>query len=152
MNNHVGPNHVGHLIRRFTGSLSRRPPDAGDTRWVAAQLTSGELALWVRLSAADQRHSILVARRFIERYPIATRPEIAGALLHDVGKLDAGLGTFGRVVATVVGPRTDRFRRYHDHESLGAAMLAQAESEPLTVSLVLRIGPGSAALEDADDI
>jgi len=146
------PTHVGHLIRRFTGSLSRRPPDTADMRWVRAQLNQGEQQLWDQLSVADQRHAIVLAQRVVERNPVATRAEIAGALLHDVGKLDAGLGTFGRVVATVVGPRTDRFRRYHDHERLGAAMVAQAGSEPLTVSLVLRIGPGSAALKDADDI
>ena len=145
-------NHVGHLIRRFTGSLSRRPPDEADTQWVTTQLTLGEQALWVRLSVADQRHSVLVARRFVDRYPVATRAEIAGALLHDVGKLDAGLGTFGRVIATVVGPRTERFRRYHDHERIGAAMLSHGDSEPATVALVLRTGAGATALNDADEI
>ena len=38
------------------------------------------------------------------------RDEMAAALLHDVGKVECGLGTFGRVAATVVGPRTQRFR------------------------------------------
>ena len=65
-----------------------------------------EIELWRRLSNADRRHAILVARRFLDRRPAADRAEVAGSLLHDVGKIEAGLGTFGRVVATIVGPRT----------------------------------------------
>ena len=80
------------------------------------------------MTVQDRRHSILVARRFVEFAPEASRAEVAAALLHDVGKLASGLGTFARVVATVVGPRTDRFRPYHDHERLGAEMLAAAGS------------------------
>ena len=59
-------------------------------------------------------------RRFLELRPAATRPQMAGALLHDVGKVQSGLGTWGRVAATIVGPRTRRFRQYHDHEQIGA--------------------------------
>ena len=61
----------------------------------------------------------------LDRRPAADRAEVAGALLHDVGKVEAGLGTFGRVVATVVGPRTERFRTYHDHEAIGARLAAR---------------------------
>ena len=57
---------------------------------------------------------------------------MAGALLHDVGKLESGLGTLARVVATIVGPRTARFRRYHDHERIGADLLVAAGSTPVT--------------------
>jgi hypothetical protein len=63
--------------------------------------------VWRRLSSADRRHSVRVARR-VERM-LADTPEagdtrwIAAALLHDVGKLDAGLGTLGRVGATLAG-------------------------------------------------
>ena len=62
--------------------------------------------------------------------PTATRAEMAGALLHDVGKIEAGLGTFGRVAATVVGPRTRRFRLYHDHEAIGAGLAAGGRRRP----------------------
>lgn len=147
---------AGHLVRRFTGSLSRREPGPADTVWVGSLLTAAEFALWQRLTAADRRHSILVARRFIGLRPTSSRPESAAALLHDIGKLDAGLGTFARVLATVVGPRTDTFRRYHDHERIGAEMLRTAGSDPVTVALV---GAGSdapaetlTALRVADDI
>ena len=73
-------------------------------------------------------------------------------MLHDVGKQQSQLGTFGRVVATMVGRRGERFRAYHDHEALGAAMLAVLGSDPATVELVLGRGPAADALRRADDI
>ncbi|MDO8363013.1 MAG: hypothetical protein Q7V88_08955 [Actinomycetota bacterium] len=147
-----GLRHVGHLARRFALSLSRRPPAAVDTQWALASLLPGEAALWQRLSSADRRHSIQVARRFLEAWPAATRDEVAGALLHDVGKLASELGTFARVVATVVGPRTARFRRYHDHERLGVELMAAAGSSAATVELTLGRGPAASALRAADDL
>jgi hypothetical protein len=144
-------NSVTHLARRFASSLSRCEPDAADTAWVDSQLLAGELELWRRMSVADRRHSITVARRF-DAAGRWSRDELAGALLHDVGKLESGLGTFGRVAATIVGPRTERFRRYHDHERIGAQMLASAGSSDVTIELVLGRGPASSALIAADDI
>lgn len=125
-----------HLIRRFIGSLSRRPPSATDQLWVESILLPPEMALWNRFTVADQRHSIEVARRFVHLRPDANRAEMAASLLHDIGKLDTDLGTLARVVATVVGPRTDRLRRYHDHERIGGTMLRGAGSDPVTVDLV----------------
>lgn len=141
-----------HLGRRFVTSLSSAPPDAADVAWAGEHLAPGERALWDRMSAPDRRHSTEVARRFVARRPAATRAEVAGALLHDVGKIDAGLGTFGRVAATVVGPRTARFRRYHDHEAIGARLAAAAGADPVTVALVVGSGPAAADLRAADDI
>lgn len=142
----------GHLVRRFVGSLSRRPPSAADEGWARDWLADGELALWQQMAVADRRHAVLVARRFVDRRPSATRAEMAGALLHDIGKIDAGLGTLARVVATLVGPRTDRFRRYHDHERIGAELLEAAGSDPVTVALVQGSGDAFADLRAADDI
>lgn len=143
---------VAHLARRFRGSLSRAEPSADDVAWVQTQLLPAEAALWSHMAVQDRRHSIEVARRFAALRPKATPSEMAGALLHDVGKQVAGLGTFARVAATLIGPRTARFRQYHDHEELGAAMLAEAGSDPVTVELVQ--GRGSAALDlrAADDL
>lgn len=141
-----------HLVRRFVTSLSTAPPAAVDVAWAGEHLAAGERALWERMSVADRRHSIEVARRFVARRPGATRDEVAGALLHDVGKIEAGLGTFGRVVATVVGPRTARSRRYHDHEAIGAALAAAAGATPSTVALVEGRGPAAADLRAADDV
>lgn len=143
---------VGHLIRRFAGMLSRRPPTPDDEAWVASVLRPGEQALWVQLGNADRRHAIAVGRRFVALRPLAKRAEVAGALLHDIGKLDAGLGVVGRVVATVAGPRGGRLRRYHDHERLGAEMLADAGSAPETIAVVAGCGPAAGDLRRADDV
>ena len=143
---------LGHLARRFVTSLSRSEPDPVDTAWAESQFGDGEVQLWRRLTAADRRHAILVARRFESMSGSWTREELAGALLHDVGKLDSGLGTFGRVVATIVGPRTDRFRRYHDHERIGAELLEEAGSSTITIELVHGRGHAAAALAAADHV
>jgi hypothetical protein len=142
---------TGHLARRFLSSLSSRAPDPADATWAESQLLDGEMQLWRRLSVADRRHAITVARRF-ESMGSWTRDEIAAALLHDIGKLDSDLGTASRVVATVVGPRTARFRSYHDHERIGAEMLAGVGSATATIELVRGQGRAAAALLAADDI
>lgn len=144
--------YAGHLARRFLTSLSRRPPDAADVEWAHAQLLATERELWDLMTVQDHRHSLLVARRFVAEAPEAGRAEVAAALLHDVGKTASGLGTFARVAATVAGPRTSRFRAYHDHERLGAEMLRAAGSDEVTVELVQGRGPAAGALRRADDI
>ncbi|MBI4936299.1 MAG: hypothetical protein HY828_20670 [Actinobacteria bacterium] len=143
---------LSHLAKRFWGSLSRREPSDADIAWAQSHLLPREAALWSGMAVQDRRHSLLVARRFVERAPDATGPEIAGALLHDVGKQVAGLGTLARVMATVVGPRTARFREYHDHERLGAELLVGAGSDAATVELVMGRGPLVDALRWADDL
>jgi len=144
--------HFGHLSRRFFTSLSSSPPSVEDERWVADHLLSAERVLWERMGNADRRHSVTVARRFVELRPEATRAEIAGAILHDVGKTESDLGTLGRVTATVVGPRGRRFARYHDHESIGARLAEAAASEPATVELIGGHGPAIDALRRCDEI
>ncbi len=141
---------LGHLVARFFTSLSPAPPSIADEVWADEHLLPGERRLWIRMDNRDRRHSAKVARRFVAARPSATRAEIAGALLHDVGKIDCGLGPFGRVAATVVGPRGRRFHDYHEHEALGATMVAQAGSEPATVELVSECGPAFRALRASD--
>jgi hypothetical protein len=141
---------AGHLVARFVTSLSPRPPRIDDEVWAEDHLTSGELALWRQMTNQDRRHSASVARRFVARRPAATRDEIAGALLHDVGKIRCRLGTFGRSVATVVGPRTERFRAYHAHEEIGADLVSEAGSPRATVELVAGTGPAFADLKASD--
>jgi hypothetical protein len=141
---------IRHLAARFFTSLSAAPASAEDEAWVAEHLLAAEWALWVQLENPDRRHCAAVGRRFVEARPVATRAEIAGAILHDVGKIECGLGTFGRVVATVVGPRTRAFAAYHDHEEIGADMARRAGSEPETVELIAGRGPAFPALESSD--
>lgn len=141
---------IHHLAPRFIGSLPPTPPPVDDEVWVDRHLRPAERALWVQLSNQDRRHSIAVARRFVEVRPHATRAEIAGAVLHDVGKIECGLGPFGRVVATLVGPRTPRFASYHDHEDIGARLVADADADPVTVQLVAGEGPAFGDLHRCD--
>jgi hypothetical protein len=143
--------HAAHLATRFFGSLSSAPPPPADEAWVRTQLLPVERAMWARQTVADRRHCIGVARRFVALRPDAPRSAVAGALLHDVGKLDARLGTFGRVVARLIGGRTDRLRRYLDHERIGAEWLAEAGADPVTVELVAGHGPWFPALMAADN-
>jgi hypothetical protein len=139
-----------HLALRFVTSLSNRQPDVAEDIWAESNLLTGEVGLWRRMSNQDRRHSAKVARRFLAARPAATRAEIAGALLHDVGKIECGLGTWGRVVASVVGPRTDRFRCYHDHEHIGSLLAQAAGSEPVTVELIDERGPAYDTLKLCD--
>jgi hypothetical protein len=139
-----------HLVARFVTSLPPTPPTVADEVWADEHLLDGERALWVQLSNQDRRHSVAVATRFLQRRPTATRAEIAGALLHDVGKIECGLGTFGRVVATIVGPRTRAFAAYHDHEAIGAELARRAGSDPSTVDLIAQRGPAFRALDASD--
>jgi hypothetical protein len=112
--------------------------------WVSAHLLPGELELWSSMSGPDRRHSAAVARRVeVALGGDAPRPVVAAALLHDVGKTRAGLRTFGRVVATLTARLVGRERavawdsaigRYLRHDAVGAALLEQAGSDPLTVA------------------
>lgn len=143
-----GPTLV-HLTRRFLGSLSPRPLAPDDDRWARARLTPGEVGLWERMPVADRKHAVGVAKE-VQRHlgDAATRPVLAAALLHDVGKIDSGLGTLGRVVATLAAAafgreRAARWRAgrglrrrvglYLIHPRLGGDLLALAGAEPLTV-------------------
>jgi hypothetical protein len=152
---------VEHLAKRFFGSLSRRPPPSEDEAWARSWLLPGEVELWERMGNADRRHVIDVARRFEDAVPApVTRPAMAGALLHDIGKVVCGLGTYQRVLATVLGPGHSRGRYacYHRHEAIGAELCAAAGSDPLTVAMVGDEAGGDLpdglldALHAADDI
>ena len=142
--------HPWHLVARFVRSLPPTPPSVVDEVWAEDHLLPTERELWVQLSNQDRRHSVGVARRFDDARGGASRAEIAGALLHDIGKIECGLGTFGRVAATVAGPRSERFRSYHDHEEIGARLVADCGSDPATVELVAEAGPAYDQLKACD--
>lgn len=145
-----------HLARRFFGSLSTAPPPASDDAWALAHLSSGEAELWQRMSNPDRRHAVAVARAVVTGLgPDTGREIVAAALLHDVGKVVSGFGTFRRVGATLVWgglerTRPDRARaarwsnddrrllrrlgQYRRHPELGAELLAAAGAHELTVA------------------
>lgn len=107
-------------------------------------LTEGERALWRRMSGPDRRHAVGVARDVVRRLgpAVASPPVVAAALLHDVGKIDAGLGTLARVPATIAGlvareravRGEGRVSRYLRHDEIGARLLETAGSDRLTVA------------------
>lgn len=146
-----------HLATRFFGALLPVGPRPASQRWALAQLRTGERDLFASMSGPDRRHAIGVARRALTLLAAeAPAGFVAAALLHDVGKRDARLGTFGRVWATLAtmvlgrrrmvafeaapaaaagrpGLRT-RMARYVQHDRIGAELLRDAGSEPLTVT------------------
>ena len=158
----------GHLARRFFGSFARGAPSPADVAWVSSWLNDGEIALWSRLSDADRRHAVGVARRTLEMLGATTeRAVVAAALLHDVGKVESGFGPFRRAAATLIGKAWGRTRTrgrtgaYLRHDELGAALLRDAGSAPLTVAWAAEhhrppeqwsVPPAiGRALKDADD-
>ncbi len=98
---------AAHLTRRFVGTLRPGGPSPADEGWVRHVLTAPEFDLWSRMAHYDRRHSVAVARRVeasLAGTPEAGDPRwLAAALLHDVGKLDSGLGIVARVGATIAG-------------------------------------------------
>jgi hypothetical protein len=120
-----------HLARRFVRALWPGPPGEPDVEWVAGILEPAELALWRSLPNHERRYTIRVAKLVEARLAgteYAGQPRwLAVALLHDVGKLDSGLGLAGRVIATAAGAIAPRLRRspgrigrYLRHDELGA--------------------------------
>jgi len=142
-----------HLVKRAVSSLLQTPPNPQDIVVVSQVLNKAEFAVWTDMQNRDQRHSIVVLRRFDVMAITAVTAERAAALLHDVGKNISKLGFYSRVIATVVGPRGQRFIDYHDHERLGAELL-RSISDPRTVALVggLVDDEISLLLKAADDI
>lgn len=148
---------IPHLVGRFVGALSPAGPPGDDEAWALAQLLPGEQDLWRRMSGPDRRHAVGVARDALDRLAkagvAADREIVASALLHDVGKVVARLGTFARVLATlaaiVVGRdrllaadgRVDRQPTWRDrlglylrHDQVGGELLRRAGSGPLTIA------------------
>lgn len=137
-----------HLVRRFFGSLSPRPLAPADDAWVGEVLGDGERDLWNRMPLADRKHAAGVAREVAQMLDDPSRAVLAAALLHDVGKIESGLGTFGRVLATVVGAAVGRDRAaawpgdglrgriaaYLRHDRVGGELLALAGADPVTIT------------------
>jgi hypothetical protein len=152
---------VSHLVKRFWWAVTAPALSEPDETWVRSALTPAEWDLFATMSASDQEHHLRVARRFVSyvEHGEVPRPWVAAALLHDSGKLVCGLGTFGRVGATLwpFGRRGDgRLGRYHRHEAIGATLLRNVGSDPETVALVggwpSAPRQAGAALYRADDL
>ena len=96
----------------FSRSSALAPEDA---RLPAEYLNDRERELFQRMDRPDQEHSIRVARvcaQSLENHPqVDRRAMMRAALLHDVGKIDAGLGLVFRtfwVLVKKLMPQTAR--------------------------------------------
>ena len=149
-----------HRVGRFFGSIRPGGPRAADLAWVAGVLSETEHRWFQRMTNPDRRHSVAVARAVeahleeirVEGAPLdesQRRAVLAAALLHDVGKAQAGLRTYGRVVATLSGAiggtdfaeawqDTTGFTRkvglYLRYPAIGAEILTVAGSHPWVVA------------------
>ena len=122
-----------HLIRRFFQSIVDKGPDPVQEAWLLGLLSGAESALYRQMSPADRSHAVRSARC----PALVDDAQRAAAALHDVGKIQADLGTWARVGATLMGvlfPRglRGRWAEYQDHPRLGAEMLREAGSAQLT--------------------
>ena len=143
-----------HLTKRFVLALDRRELSQSNFDSVRDLLLPREFELWLNMPLIDQKHSLLVMRRFLDRLPNAEVAAVRASLLHDVGKTKSNLGVCGRVVATIVGRRGERFSMYHDHETIGAKMLREIGSDETTWRLVVGESANPEilqALHEADD-
>jgi hypothetical protein len=141
-------------MRRFAASVLPIGPSSIDEQWAHSNLSGPESELWDALSPQDRRHAVRVAQ--IAADGDAGQADnawsgllVPAALLHDIGKSVGGVGTFGRVVATlavaVFGedgarrrlPAEGRSRRLGellDYNRLGVDLLETAGSDPLVVA------------------
>jgi hypothetical protein len=132
---------LAHLAGRFARSV--RPPTVPDedVAWARAWLRPAEMALWSAQAPVDRVHSVAVARAAVRGASTDGAPPwlAPAALLHDVGKVDAGLGALGRAVATVlelvgVHRAPGRLGRYLRYPETGAERLAAAGAAPEVVA------------------
>jgi hypothetical protein len=138
---------VRHLVRRIVWSLqSHRDVPAGQAA-LLERLSPAESVLYHTMQPVDRDHAVQNAGHCLGAG--LSDEWVVAAALHDVGKIDADLGTFGRIIASVVmllvgrrrtaslrsrGGMLGRIGAYAAHPDLGAAMLAEAGSDPVVVT------------------
>ena len=136
-------NDLPHLAARTLWSLRKPTPDPDGEAWLLSLLSPAETLLYRSMNATDRSHAVHCAQA-VER--LGTDVVVASAM-HDIGKVQAGLGVPGRVAASVCGllieDQARRWRdrggvrgqigRYLNHPDAGAAMLKAAGSSQLAV-------------------
>jgi len=146
-----------HRVPRFFSSIRPGPPGAADVAWAVSLLNEREQRLFRLMSNPDQRHAVRVSRRVEAAFadlepqsrPVALELALAAALLHDVGKTEARLGTYGRTIATLSGAVggldlaeiwqeksgfTRRVGLYLRYGIIGEEMLQMAGSDPVVIA------------------
>lgn len=144
---------TAYRVRQFFAALRPRV-DPVERSLVVVRLTPAERALFARLTAAYQRHSLGVLRR-LEAAGYTDADLLRAALLHDVGKAEAGIGLHHRVLAVLLprfaptlwgrlvseeaatGWRRPFYVQRH-HAALGARLAQAAGASARTVALIAR--------------
>ena len=135
---------IPHLAQRTLWSLRSPKPKPSEEAWLLSLLSAKETLLYRSMSMTDRAHAILCARAVEHR---GAEVAVASAL-HDVGKTPSGLGTPGRVIASVAALTTydqarswkgtgglkGRIGMYLHHSELGAAALEEAGSSDLAIA------------------
>ncbi len=137
-------------VRQFWWALCARRPEGAQST-LAAILSAEQLALFRRMSAADQRHSLDVYRSLLAA-GYTNRDLLVAALLHDVGKAEGRLRLWHRVAVVLLrklwptmlerlgrdGAQDWRagFVIHRRHPELGAELARAAGCSPLTVFLI----------------
>lgn len=139
-----------HLARRFFWSLRAQAPRADDERWLLTLLSPAERRLYEAQPLVDRAHSVACAVAARDGLVEPPTEIIVASALHDVGKAKSGLGTFGRVAATMAdavvpaavqrrwasaaGGLRARMVLYAHHDHVGADMLREAGSADVVVA------------------
>ena len=141
-----------HLARRFFWSLRAPEPDPDDEAWLLSLLSPAERDLYEAQPTVDRAHSVACALAARDGLTDPIDELVVASALHDVGKAQARLGTFGRVMATVAdaipeavnrrltvkaGGLRHRMAIYARHDHVGSELLREAGSADVVVAWAL---------------
>jgi putative nucleotidyltransferase with HDIG domain len=147
------------------GAAHRARMSDRDRAEALSQLSPELGGLFLRMAVRDQQHALRVLRRLHDEGPLVRQ----AALLHDVGKAEAPLGTLGRslvVLAEAIGTMRllcrlplvgGRISAYSRHARIGAEMLSGAGADPHLVEIVAEhedtrpVHPETARLQAVDE-
>ena len=142
----------GYRVRQFWCALSCASSPVDEAQ-LGAYLNTAQIALFRRMSAAEQMHALAVLRTL----EVGREPDVEGvlaqaALLHDVGKVGGRIRLWHRVVAVLLQalypallhnlaldePRSWRYPFFVllHHAERGADLSAGAGCDPLAVALI----------------
>lgn len=119
-----------------------------DTALVDKYLNQEEKELFSRLPPYEARHAIDTANT-IKNFEVKQEKEILikAALLHDIGKIDSGIGLIKKSVLVLMDrffPSISRclsksnfmFNVYYNHPEMGAVLLEKIDTEEKVIKLV----------------